>query len=76
MSSAFSTVAAMGLFKRKTVAERLMPVPASTEGLFEEIRHLTAAGPARRDRATERRLLLLRHLAGVRLLEAPERAAE
>jgi hypothetical protein len=51
-------------------------VPASTEGLFEEIRRLTQANRARPDRANERQLLRLRHLAGVRLLDAPERAPE
>jgi hypothetical protein len=62
----------MGLFKRKTaVAEA--PVPASTEGLFDEIRRLTEANRAQPDRATERRLLRLRHLAGLRLLESAER---
>ena len=66
----------MGLFKRKTVAKPPAPVPASTEGLFEEIRRLTQANRARPDRATERQLLRLRHLAGVRLLDAPERAPE
>jgi hypothetical protein len=66
----------MGLFKRKTVAKPPAPVPASTEGLFEEIRRLTQANRARPDRANERQLLRLRHLAGVRLLDAPERAPE
>jgi hypothetical protein len=60
----------MGLFKRKTA------VPESTEGLFEEIRRLTEAGRERPDRAIERRLLRLRHLAGLRLLDAPERPPE
>jgi hypothetical protein len=66
----------MGLFKRKTVANPPVAVPASTEGLFEEIRHLTQANRAHPDRATERQLLRLRHVAGVRLLDAPERAPE
>ena len=70
----------MGLFKRKAKSETGVAepsaVPASTEGLFEEIRQLTEAGRARPDRATERRLLRLRHLAGLRLLDAPERRPE
>ena len=36
----------------------------------EEIRRLSAANRERPDRATERRLLRLRHLAGLRLLDA------
>jgi hypothetical protein len=56
----------MGLFKRKSaVAEP--PVPASLEGMLDEIRRLGAAVP---ERATERRLLRLRHLAGLRMLDA------
>jgi hypothetical protein len=61
----------MRLFKR-------MPAPpagfeGTTEELWAEVERLTAANRARRDRATERRLLRLRHLAGVRLLEAGPR---
>jgi hypothetical protein len=56
----------MGLFKRKSaVAEP--PVPASTEAMIEEIRRLSAGDS---DRATERRVLRLRHLAGLRMLDA------
>jgi hypothetical protein len=40
----------------------------STEELFAEIERLTEAGRAKRDRDTERRLVHLRHLAGIRLL--------
>jgi hypothetical protein len=40
----------------------------STEQLFDEIERLTGANRADRDRETERRLLRLRHIAGVRLL--------
>jgi Phytanoyl-CoA dioxygenase (PhyH) len=59
----------MGLFRRKTaVAEP--PLPASTEALLEEIRRLGAANRERPEPATARRLLRLRHLAGVRLLDA------
>ena len=59
----------MGLFKRKSaVAEP--PVPESSEALREEIRRLGDANRERPDRATERRLLRLRHLAGLRLLDA------
>ena len=42
-------------------------------GLLAEIGRLTEANRARRDRETERRLLRLRHLAGVRLLDEPTR---
>ena len=67
----------MGLFNRKSsrsaVAEA--PVPASTEGLFDEIRRLAEANRAKPDRDTERRLLRLRHLAGIRLLESTERGS-
>jgi hypothetical protein len=65
----------MGLFKRRTVAEPPPPAPASTDGLLEEIRQLSEAARAHPDRATERRLLQLRHLAGLRRLDAPEPAA-
>jgi hypothetical protein len=62
----------MGLFKRKggdaAVAE-LPDVPQSTEGLLAEIDHLTAANRAQPDREAERRLLRLRHLAGLRMLQ-------
>ena len=65
----------MGLFNRKSsrsaVAEQ--PIPASTEGLFEEIRRLTDVNRATPDRDTERHLLHLRHLAGVRLLDDSDR---
>ncbi len=63
----------MGLFKRKggdaAVAEP-PDVSQSTEGLLAEIDQLTAANRAQPDRDTERRLLRLRHLAGLRMLEA------
>jgi hypothetical protein len=42
---------------------------ATSEELREEIEKLDAANRARRDRATDRRLLRLRHLAGVRALD-------
>jgi Phytanoyl-CoA dioxygenase (PhyH) len=42
--------------------------PGSTEELFSEIERLTAANRANRDRETERRILWLRHIAGIRLL--------
>jgi hypothetical protein len=44
--------------------------------LSAEIARLTAANRANRDRDTERRLLHLRHLAGIRLLEANGREPE
>jgi phytanoyl-CoA dioxygenase PhyH len=70
----------MALFKRRrdrggvAVAERRPDLSddfsGSTEELRAEIGRLTAANRASRDRETERRLLWLRHYAGVRLLEA------
>jgi hypothetical protein len=73
----------MGLFKRKAdrgaagtavVAERRTVLsddaPRSTEELFAEIERLTEANRADRDPERERRLLLLRHQAGIRILEA------
>ena len=62
----------MALFKRKPSPEPPAAVPASTEGVFEEIHRLTAQWRQRPDRETERRLLRLRHLAGVRRVEAAE----
>ena len=44
--------------------------PGSTDELSAEIRRLTEANRANRDRETERRLLHLRHVAGVRRLVA------
>src|SRR3954447_11435206 len=44
-------------------------VNARDEDLFAEIATLTEANRANRDRERERRLLRLRHLAGLRLLE-------
>jgi hypothetical protein len=41
----------------------------STEELFAEIRRLTETARAQRDRSAGRRLLRLRHLAGVRILD-------
>jgi hypothetical protein len=62
----------MALFKRKAgpaVSERPEAVPASTEALDQEIRRLSERWRERPDRETERRLLRLRHLAGVRRLD-------
>ena len=64
-------------FKRKAekggaaVADR--DVPETLDELWAEIRNLTEANRRRPDRATERRLLRLRHHAGLRLL-APDGA--
>ena len=49
--------------------------PETIEELHEEIERLTAANRRRRDRATERRLLRLRHLLGTRALDAPDSSA-
>jgi Phytanoyl-CoA dioxygenase (PhyH) len=48
--------------------------PETAEELHEEIERLTARNRRRRDRATERRLLRLRHLAGTQALDAPDGA--
>ena len=61
----------MALFKRKSSPEPAA-VPASTEGLLGETRQLTREWQERPERETERRLLQLRHLAGVRLVDAAE----
>jgi hypothetical protein len=55
-------------FKRKG-SKAQDDVPSSIEGLREEIERLSAATRDHRDRDAERRLLRLRHLAGIRLLE-------
>jgi hypothetical protein len=48
----------------------------STDELLAEIARLTAANRERRNVATERRLLALRHLAGIRLCDESEDGAE
>jgi hypothetical protein len=48
----------------------------STEELFAEIRRLTEANRANRDRDAERRLLRFRHLAGIRLIDEDGPAPE
>jgi Phytanoyl-CoA dioxygenase (PhyH) len=50
--------------------------PGTTEELFAEIERLTEENRATRSRETERRLLRLRHLAGIRLLDANGSAPE
>jgi phytanoyl-CoA dioxygenase PhyH len=50
--------------------------PETIEDLHAEIERLTAANRTRRDRATERRLLRLRHLAGIHALAADDGSAE
>ena len=73
----------MGLFKRRSnkqaeggtaLAERPTETTegftGSTEELFAEINRLSAENRANPDREAERRILMLRHLAGLRLLEA------
>jgi hypothetical protein len=67
----------MGLFKRRASRFTALaePPPSDTEGLLAEIRRLTGANRSRRDRDVERRLLAMRHLAGLRLIES-DAAAE
>jgi hypothetical protein len=65
----------MGLFRRRShgdtaVADPLDDLPADLDRQLAEIERLTAENRAQPDRATERRLLRLRHVAGIRLLEA------
>jgi hypothetical protein len=59
----------MGLFKRRTAGDAAVAdPPARTEDLLDEIARRTAANRAQRDPEHERRLLQLRHQAGVRRL--------
>jgi hypothetical protein len=69
----------MAFFRRRShgdtaVADPLGERPHDLEWLRSEIHRLTAAQRAEPDRATERTLLRLRHLAGIRLLEAGDAA--
>lgn len=75
----------MRLFKRKdsqsgaAVAERpplAEEFDGTTDELFAEIRALTESARESRDPATERRLLRLRHMAGVRLLDEGDTGPE
>src|SRR5947207_5988913 len=50
--------------------------PGGNDELFAEIERLTEDNRASRDRETERRLLRLRHIAGIRLLDADGRRPE
>jgi hypothetical protein len=64
----------MGLFRRRSksdtaVADRFDDIPRDLAGQLEEIERLTTANRAKPDRAIERRLLRLRHAAGIRRLE-------
>lgn len=64
----------MGLFKRKrnhgdAAGTALADLPESRDELFAEIERLTVANRSERVLDTERRLLHLRHLAGMRLIE-------
>ena len=45
--------------------------PATTEEIHAEVERLTQLNRARPDRATERRLLWLRHVAGARAIDSP-----
>ena len=49
-------------------------MPASAEGLADEIRRLSAVDAERPDPETQRRLVLLRHLLGIRRLDSTGRA--
>jgi len=68
----------MGFFKRRGTSAAALErrpdlrddYPGSTDELFAEIDRLTAANRAAPDRETERRLLWLRHYAGVRRVNA------
>ena len=79
----------MGFFKRRgarvttggtAVAERRPDLtddfPGSTDELFAEIERLSSANRARADRETERRLIWLRHYAGVRLVQRDGHGAD
>jgi len=57
-------------------AETTDDFSGTTEELFAEIERLTEANRGNRSRETERRLLRLRHLAGIRLLDANGRSPE
>jgi hypothetical protein len=64
----------MALFKRKSGPDSVVaePIPASPEGIHDEIGRLTRAWQADQDPHTARRLLRLRHLAGLNRLDAAE----
>lgn len=59
---------------RKNAKKATDPVPTSLEGLREEIERLTERTRSSRDRDAERRLLRLRHLAGLRILESGDQS--
>jgi hypothetical protein len=59
--------AATAVVERPTAADE--EFDATLEGLRDEIEALTAANRANPDRETERRLVRLRHLAGIRLID-------
>ena len=67
------------LRRRKSGAAGAEDFPGTTGELRDEIERLAAENRDRPDRATERRLLRLRHIAGARMLDAagnrPEQAA-
>jgi hypothetical protein len=65
----------MGLFKRRASSATVLAEPSTTTaGLLAEIRRLTEANRLGRDPEVERRLLALRHVAGVRLAESEDDA--
>ena len=68
----------MALFKRKSRPESAVaePLPASMEGLLEEIGRLSRAWQADEDPDTARRLLRLRHHAGLGRLDAANGAPD
>jgi hypothetical protein len=71
------------IFRRKPDSSTAVAEPArdqaagrSTDALIEEIETLSRSNRERRDPDVERRLVQLRHLAGLRLMEARSRSPE
>ena len=63
----------MALFRRKSRSSVVAdPPPVGPDALLEDIGHLSRAWQADRDPQTARRLLRLRHLAGLKRLDAAE----
>ncbi len=66
----------MALFKRKSRPEPVAVSEPPPEHLLEEIGRLSQEWRAEPSAEAERELLRLRHLAGVRLIDAGERAPD